>query len=89
MVHWTLGIILGGGSAALIKAGASVARLKSSALTAGFANWIVATLENISSFILSVLTILIPVVMGIFALVIISYFGFRVFKKKEKNNTKL
>ena len=89
MVHWTLGIILGGGSAAIIKAGASVARLKSSALTAGFANWIVATLENISSFILSVLTILIPVVMGIFALVIISYFGFRVFKKKEKNNTKL
>jgi len=83
MVQWTLGIILGGGGAVLIKTGSSVARLKSSAFTAGFANWIIATLENLSSFILSALTVLIPVVMGILALGIITYFGLRVFKKRK------
>jgi len=88
MVQWTLGIILGGGSAALIKAGASVARLKSSAFTAGFTNWIIATIENFTSVITSVLTILIPVVMGIFAVTLIAYFGYRVFGRRKKNTLK-
>jgi hypothetical protein len=84
MVQWTLGIIVGGGSAALIKTGASAARLKSSAFTAGFANWIIATIENFTSFVFSVLTILIPIVMGIIACVTIFYFGYRVFNRKKK-----
>lgn len=86
MVQWTLGIILGGGSAALIKTAASAARLKSSAFTAGFANWIIATAENVLSILTSVLTIIIPVIMGIFAVIVVFYFGFRIMGKKKKNN---
>ena len=74
MIQWTLGIILGGGSAAVIKTGASAARLKSTAFTAGFANWIIATIENFVSIIFSSITILIPVIMGIFSLLSILYF---------------
>jgi hypothetical protein len=83
MVQWTLGIIVGGGSAAVIKTGASMARLKSSIFTAGLANWIIATLEHIASIVMSVLTILIPVVMGIFAMGVLGYFGWRLSVKKK------
>jgi hypothetical protein len=83
MVQWTLGIIVGGGSAAVIKTGASMARLKSTAFTAGWGNWLVATIEHIASIVMSVLTILIPIVMGIFALGVLGYFAFRLTVKKR------
>lgn len=84
MIQWTLAIIVGGGSAAMIKTGASAARLKSSAFTAGFANWIIATAENVISFVFSSLTVLIPVVMGIIAFVVIFCFAYIVFRRKRR-----
>lgn len=84
MVQWTLSIIIGGGTAALIKTGASAARLKSTVFSAGFANWIVATIENITSFVFSILTVLIPVVMGIFALGILSFFSYKLLNRKRR-----
>ena len=86
MVQWTLGIIVGGGSAAVIKSGASMARLKSTAFTAGWANWLIATFEHITSFVMSVLTVLIPVVMGVIALGVLGYFGWRLSKKKNHDS---
>lgn len=77
MVQWTLGIIVGGGSAAVIKSGASMARLKSTAFTAGWANWLIATFEHVTSFVMSVLTVLLPVVMGVIALGVLGFFGWR------------
>jgi len=84
MVQWTLGIIVGGGSAAVIKTGASMARLKSSVFTAGWANWIIATFEHIASFVMSVLSVVIPLVMGFVALVVSLYCFYRVIIKKGK-----
>ncbi|RPI15894.1 MAG: DUF4126 domain-containing protein [Ignavibacteriae bacterium] len=81
MVRWTLGIIVGGGGAAIIKTGSSIVRLKSTAFTAGYANWIVATFEHIVSAVLSVLTILIPIVTGFASVLLIGYFSFRLSKK--------
>ncbi len=83
MVQWTLGIIVGGGSAAVIKSGASMARLKSTAFTAGWANWIIATFEHVTSFVMSVLTVLLPIVMGVIALGVLGFFGWRLAKKKN------
>jgi len=83
VVQWTLGIIAGGGSAAVIKTGASMARLKSSLFTAGWANWIIATFEHIASIVMSVLTILIPILMGIFAVFILIFFAFRLSKRQN------
>jgi hypothetical protein len=83
MVQWTLGIIVGGGSAVVIKSGASMARLKSTAFTAGWANWLIATFEHVTSFVMSILTVLLPVVMGVMALGVIGYFGWRLTVKKN------
>lgn len=83
MVQWTLGIIVGGGSAAVIKTGTGVARLKSSVFTAGWANWIIATFEHIASFVMSIMTILIPVVMGIVAIIILGFFSIRMLTKRK------
>lgn len=84
MVQWTLGIIVGGGSAAVIKSGASMARLKSTAFTAGWANWLIATIEHVTSFVMSILTVLLPVVMGVIALGVLGFFGWRLTAKKPR-----
>jgi hypothetical protein len=86
MVQWTLGIIIGGGSAAVIKSGASMARLKSTAFTAGWANWLIATFEHVTSFVMSVLTVLLPIVMGVIALGVLGFFGWRLTKKKNHSS---
>lgn len=86
MVQWTLGIIVGGGSAAVIKSGASMARLKSTAFTAGWANWLIATFEHVTSFVMSILTVLLPIVMGVIALGVLGFFGWRLAKKKNPDS---
>jgi hypothetical protein len=83
MVKWILGIIVGGGGAAIIKTGASMARLKSTAFTAGWANWIIATFEHIASVVMSVLTVLVPIVMGIIAVGLLGFFGYRLSTRKK------
>lgn len=83
MVQWTLGIIVGGGSAAVIKSGASMARLKSTAFTAGWANWIVATFEHVTSFVMSIMTVMLPIVMGVIALGVLVFFGWRLAVKRK------
>ena len=86
MIQWTLGIIIGGGSAAVIKSGASMARLKSTAFTAGWANWLIATFEHVTSFVMSILTVLLPIVMGVMALGVIGFFGWRLTKRKNPDS---
>ena len=78
MVQWTLGIIVGGGTAAIIKTAAGATRLGSSASTGGLTNWIVATVEHIASFIMSILSYLLPVIMGFVAVGIFAYSIYRI-----------
>lgn len=78
MVQWTLGIIVGGGTAAIIKTAAGATRLGSSASTGGFANWLIATFEHFASFVMSILSYLIPVIMGIIAVFVFIYSIYRI-----------
>jgi len=73
LIQWTLGIIIGGGTAGIVKAGASAARLTSTATTGGMANAVVATTENIMSTVLSVLSFIIPVVTAFVVFLLIIY----------------
>ncbi|MEO8664778.1 MAG: DUF4126 domain-containing protein [Ignavibacteria bacterium] len=73
LIQWTLGIIVGGGTAGIVKVGASAARLTSTATTGGMANAVVATTENIMSTVLSVLSFIIPVVTAFVVFLIIIY----------------
>jgi hypothetical protein len=60
-LKWTMAVIVGGGSAAVVQTSTVALRAASSALTGGTANPILATLELIASAIVSVLVILVPV----------------------------
>lgn len=62
VLHWGLGIILGGGTAGLVQAGTGLLRLFTSKTTAGFGNPVVSTAENIASFTLSGLAVFLPIV---------------------------
>lgn len=73
LLQWVLGIIVGGGTAGIVKVGASAARLTSSTTTGGFANHIVSTSENVLSVVMSVLTFIVPVVISFFVIVIVIY----------------
>ena len=83
MLRWVLAIIVGGGSAGIIKGGAAVIRLGSSTLTGGIGNSLLATIENFISFLFSVLSILIPVVMGTLAILITGFSFIKILGRKK------
>jgi hypothetical protein len=60
--RWTLAIIAGGGAAASTQLATTKARAASSVATGGLANPVMATAENVSSTLLSVLSVLLPIV---------------------------
>lgn len=66
-LQWSLGIIAGGGTAAVTHMGFAAVRGASSALTGGLGNPVVSTIENIGAVVMSVLAIVLPllVVAGI------------------------
>lgn len=87
LVQWTLGIIVGGGTAGIVKVGASAARLTSTATTGGLGNAAVATSENILSVIMSIFSFLIPLVTAVVVIAIIIYL-FRKFSELKKKKWK-
>jgi hypothetical protein len=60
-LKWTLAIIAGGGSAAIVQGGSVATRLTSSATTGGLANMGFSTIESTASFVFSLLSVLVPV----------------------------
>lgn len=87
LLQWTLGIIVGGGTAGIVKVGASAARLTSSATTGGLGNSVVATSENAMSVIMSVLAFLIPVITA-FVVILIIFYLIRKFSELKKKKWK-
>ncbi|MFM2313320.1 MAG: hypothetical protein RLZZ04_2596, partial [Cyanobacteriota bacterium] len=77
VLQWTLAAIAGGGVAGVTKTLASLTRLASTGLTGGLGNFIVATIEAISSISLSLLGLTFPlwtaaIFLGILMVVVIS-----------------
>jgi hypothetical protein len=68
-VRWAAAIVAGGGAAGLVQTLTSITRLKSTALTAGTANPILATLELAGSLIASLVAIMLP---GLALLVVVA-----------------
>ncbi|MBC3785188.1 DUF4126 domain-containing protein [Spirosoma utsteinense] len=83
IIHWGLGLMLGGGSAGIVQAGTSLLRLGSTATTGGLGNPVVATGENIASLVLSVLTILLPLVAIIIVAVVVIFVINRLMAKRK------
>jgi hypothetical protein len=60
LVRWTLAVVAGGGAASLVQVSTALLRLKSSTLTAGVGNPVVATGELVGSLTLALLGLLAP-----------------------------
>lgn len=69
-VRWALAVVGGGGAAGVVQGLTSFARLKSTAVTGGVANPILATLELFGSFAISIVAIVLPLL----AIVIVASF---------------
>jgi Domain of unknown function (DUF4126) len=79
-LKWTLAVIAGGGTAALVHGATALTRGASTVTTGGIANPIFATIELGSSVLISVLAVIAPVAAIVF-LVLILVFLFLVAKK--------
>jgi len=87
IIKWILGIIIGGGSAAVVHSGITLLRLGSTTTTGGIGNPVISTVENISAIVFSVLTLFIPIVIGVFALIFIIFIGRKLIKKVTGRQT--
>lgn len=83
VLHWGLGLMLGGSSAGIIQAGTSLLRLGSTATTGGLANPVVATGENVASLGLSLLTVFVPLIaIVVIGLVLVFIIGRLIARRK-------
>ena len=88
LAKWALAIIAGSGAAGIVQTGTTLTRAASTTTTGGLANPIVSTVEAGSSFGLSLLTILLPVVAGLITIVLLFWLSSKVIKKiKDKQQT--
>jgi hypothetical protein len=62
VLHWGLGLMIGGGTAGFVQTSTSLLRLASTKLSGGVANPILATVENTAAIGLSLLTFWLPVI---------------------------
>ncbi len=81
-IKWPISVIAGGGIAAAVQSGTSVARATSSTFTAGLGNPILSTIEAVIAAVLSVVNILLPVVAGVFVLWLV----FKLYSLRAKKN---
>jgi|SRR5919199_2529990 hypothetical protein len=92
LIHWGLGLMLGGGSAGIIQAGTSLLRLGSTTTTGGVANPVVATGENVASVGLSIFTIFLPLVAFVLIVLVLLFVIGRLIARRKiwftRNTTK-
>lgn len=84
ILNWGLGIMVGGGTAALIHSGTGILRLFSSKLTGGLGNSFVSTSENVAAVGLSFTAILLPVT----AMILVVFLTYWLLKKLVFKNKK-
>ena len=84
LVKWTIGFIMGGGTAGVIHAGTSFLRLASTKTTAGAANAALATGEHMAAFSLSISSLFIPVAVAVIIIVILMLILRRMISKANK-----
>ena len=81
VIQWSLAIIAGGGVTAIVQGATVVTRGISTTLTAGFANPIVSTGENLASVILALIAMFLPILAAVIVAVLI---GVIVLKASQK-----
>ena len=87
LAQWSLAIIAGGGTAAIVQGGTVATRLTSSATSGGMGNALFATLETMASTVLAVVSIVAPVIAVALILLIVGtmYYAARTVLRKVLN----
>src|SRR5262249_62084853 len=83
MVKWTTAIIAGGGIAGVTQGVTALLRAKSTVLTAGAGNSVIATAELGGSLLLSLLALAAPLI-GLLVVVIFLWLGVRMMRKVQE-----
>ena len=87
-LQWTLAAIAGGGTAGLVQAGTVAARGTSSAVTGGLGNFVVATLENVTSVVVALMALILPVLTVLLLVVLGLYAGRRIRRLRASRSEK-
>lgn len=85
--QWSVALIAGGGIAGSVQSLTNVTRLSSSLVTAGIANPIVTTMENLASVGISLIAVVLPIVsiIAVMGLLLMAGAGFFLWRKFRKN----
>ena len=86
LLRWTIAIVAGGGIAGFAQLGTALLRLKSSALTAGAGNPIVATGELFGSLALAALALLAPLIAAAGALILLVFIARRLIRRRARRS---
>jgi len=87
LMKWTLAVIAGGGTAAMVQGTTVVARGASTATTAGLANPVLATAELGGSVITALLAILVPVLLVTVMFVAFVVVGIKLLRRRKSSAT--
>lgn len=84
LFQWSLAIVAGGGVAGTIQATTVFTRGASTVTTGGFGNVVISTLELLTSFVLSVLAVVVPILAGAMLCVVAFFVVRSVMRRKAK-----
>jgi hypothetical protein len=88
LARWTLAVVAGGGAASLVQVSTALLRLKSSTLTAGVGNPVVATGELMGSITLALLGLLAPLLGAAVVVVLLIALARRVSRLRGRRRTR-
>lgn len=83
VLHWGLGLMLGGSTAGIVQAGTSLIRVGSTATTGGIGNPVVATGENVASVSLSLFSIFLPLIAIVIIAAVLIFIISRLLAKRK------
>ena len=89
LLRWTVAIIAGGGVAGFAQLGTTLLRLKSSTLTAGMGNPILATGELVGALAMAALALLAPLVAAVFVVILLVFLARRMMRRRGKRRADL
>ncbi|MFN0050985.1 MAG: DUF4126 domain-containing protein [Planctomycetales bacterium] len=81
-LQWSTAIIAGGGAAGVVQSTTVIARGASTATTGGFGNFVIATMELVASFVLSLLAVVVPIIAGL-VLCLVVFWVVRVYRRRR------
>jgi hypothetical protein len=84
LLKWSLAVIAGGGTAAAVQSVTVVTRAGSTATTGGAANPVVSTVEAASASAFSLVTVLVPVLVGGLFVLVLAAVVWRVWARRRK-----